>query len=451
MNRLLLRRVPKLLLSEPDRFVTCMKRTQHHTDREATRRLAAGWSGQFSCVRCSGRRLHTEPPTKWSLLPVLVLGLLAGCSKNTPPHAPPPQVYTVSVKARSIALRREFVGRVSAYQSANVVARVSGVLLSRLYREGSEVHRGQLLFRIDPAYYKAQLDNDLALLAEDRAALKNAIVTAARNHKLLQIGAASQQTVDNDDAAVRVSAAKVKSDEALVESARLNLGYTRVVAPIDGIAGQQQVTTGAIVGSSINDSGASGTLLTTIEQINQVYVNFTIGAADLITLRQAQAHGKVALAREHEAKITIELPNGVAYARQGTLDFSGVLVNATTGAVNMRAIVPNPAHVLLPGMYVTLRVDLGQQSGVFLIPQQALLRDPSGAYLLVVDPDGKVVRKGVTVRNSYDNDWIVTKGLGDGDRVIVSGLQHVHEGQRVIARPWHLPTHAGSNVAGVQQ
>lgn len=390
---------------------------------------------------------------KWmfSLVLVLALGLIAGCDKSAPPPASPPQVYTVSVKAQSVALRRQFVGRVSAYQSANVVARVSGVLLDRLYREGGEVHRGQPLFQIDPAYYKAQLDNDLAVLAEDRVTLDNATVTAERDHKLLPVGSVSQQTVDNADAAAHSAAAKVQADEAVVEGVRLNLGYTRAVAPIDGIAGQQQVTAGTIVGSSTNDNGASGTLLTTIEQINPVYVNFTISAADLIALHQAQARGKVALAGQGEAKVAIDLPDGTAYPRGGTLDFSGVLVNATTGAVNLRASVPNPAHMLLPGMYVTLSLELGHQNGVFLVPQQALQRDAVGAYILVVDADGKVMRKDVTARDTYANDWIVTQGLADGDRVIVSGLQRAREGQRVVAQAWQAPAPGASSASDAQR
>lgn len=178
---------------------------------------------------------------KWFVSLVVALGLVAGCSKHAPPPARPPQkVSTVQVARQGAALERQFVGRVSAYQSANVVARVSGVLLDRTYREGRAVRRGQLLFRIDPAYYKAQLDNDLAVLAEDRATLANANVTAQRDHALLPIGSVSQQTVDNADAAARSAAAKVQADAALVEAARLNLGYADVRAPIPALPGSSR-------------------------------------------------------------------------------------------------------------------------------------------------------------------------------------------------------------------
>jgi membrane fusion protein (multidrug efflux system) len=248
--------------------------------------------------------------------------------------------------------------------------------------------------------------------------------------------------VDNADAAERSAAAKVEADQAMVESARLYLSYTRVTSPISGIAGQQQVTEGAVVGSSTSDAGAGGTLLTTVQQIDPAYVNFTISAADLVTLRQAQSTGSVALTQQNATTVQIGLPNGSRYGRLGALDFSDVAVNATTGAVSLRALVANPAHELLPGMYVTLTVVLGQQNNVFLIPQQALQRDTVGAYLLVVAQDGKVARKDVSATDSQGTDWIVTSGLANGDQVIVLGLQAVQEGGQAKASPWQPPVAA---------
>ncbi len=384
---------------------------------------------------------------KWAFALIPVLGVLAGCHKAAAPQVAPPRVYTLSVQAASVPLRLQLVGRVSAYQSANVVARVSGVLLERLYREGSPVRQGQPLFQIDPSYYKAQLDHDLAVLAEDRATLANATVTAQRDRLLLPVGSVSQQTVDDANAAERSAAAKVQADGAQIETARLNLGYARVVAPIDGIAGQQQVTVGAIVGSGTSDGGAGGTLLTTIENIDRVYVNFTISATDLLTLRRAQAQGELQRSDRSQSKVAIALPDGSAYAPEGTLDFSGVLVNATTGAVDMRAVVPNPQHVLLPGMYAPITVNLGTRNSVFLVPQQALQRDPQGAYAMVVGRDGKVVRKNVAANDAYNGDWIVTHGLANGDRVIVSGLQDAREGLSVVAQAWTAPAEAGPAAA----
>jgi membrane fusion protein, multidrug efflux system len=391
--------------------------------------------------------LQTFFAMKSMLLRTSVLSLavpaLFGCSRSDPPSAPPPpQVAVLDAEPQNLPLTRDFVGRLSSHYSANVAARVSGVLTKRLYKEGSEVKAGQVLFEIDPTWYRTVLNNAMAMLAQDQASLTNDRVTAARYHKLLPVGAVSQQTVDDADAAERSAAAKVQADQAAVDGARVNLGYTKVVSPISGIAGQQQVTAGAVVGNGTNDAGSGGTLLTTVEQIDPVYVNFTISAADLIALREAQHAGDVALASEDKTSVQVVLPGGKPYDQPGTLDFSDVVVNATTGAVNLRAQVPNPQHLLLPGMYVSLRVDFGQRNGVYAIPQQAIQRDTAGSYAMVVGEDGKAVRKSVDANESYQNDWIVTSGLTAGDHVIVSGGQAVREGTLVAATPWDGPAAA---------
>jgi membrane fusion protein, multidrug efflux system len=378
-------------------------------------------------------------PLRASLLSLGFVALV-GCSKDgPPPAAPAPQVGVITAQPQDVPLKRDLVGRLSAYYNANVTARVSGVLLKRLYAEGSEVKAGQVLFEIDPTYYRTMLDNDLATLAEDQATEVNTRLIDDRYRKLLPVGSVSQQMVDTADATERSAAAKVKADEAAVEAARVNLSYTKVVAPITGMAGEQQVTAGAVVGNGTADAGAGGTLLTTVQQVDPLYVNFTISSADLVTLRQAQSDGNIALAAPHDVKVQIGLPNGTTYGQLGTLDFSDVSVNSVTGAVNLRARVPNPRHELLPGMYVSLNVDLGKQKSAFLIPQQAIERDTVGAYALVVGKDGKVERKDVHATDSYGNDWIVTGGLADGDQVVVSGLQTVHEGALAKATPWTEP------------
>jgi len=378
------------------------------------------------------------------ILAVACLLAATGCGRHTAPPPPaPPQVGAITVELHDVPLGRDLVGRLSPYFSANVVARVSGVLLKRVYKEGSEVKRGQVLFEIDPAYYQAVHDTNVAGLAQDQATYTNNRVIAERNRKLLPIGSVSQQTVDDAEAAERSAGAKVQADQAAVAASQINLSYTRVSSPIDGIAGQQQVTQGALVGSGTTDGGTGGTLLTTVQQVDPLYVNFTISAADLVTLRQSR---NVDLAEQDQTKLKVTLPNGTAYDQVGTLDFSDIAVNPTTGAVNLRALLPNPKHQLLPGMYVTLRITLGQQSQVFLIPQQALQRDTTGAYVLVAGPDDKVVRKNVTVSDSHDDDWIVTSGLERGDRVIVSGVQAAREGNPVKPVPWQ-PAAAASGAA----
>jgi membrane fusion protein, multidrug efflux system len=375
-------------------------------------------------------------PAPQALLCFVMIAVVGCGSHKAPPAAAPPKVGTVTAEQQTVPLTRDLVGRLSAYFSANVVARVSGVLVKRNYKEGDEVKEGQLLFQIDPSYYTAVLNNNLAILAEDQATYINNRVTAERDHKLLPVGSVSQQTVDDADAAERSAAAKVQADQAAVETARINLGYTRVTSPISGTASQQQVTQGALVGSATSDTGSGGTLLTTVQRVDPLYVNFTISAADLLTLRHAQ---NVALAHQSDTQVQITLPNGSRYEQSGTLDFSDVVANPTTGAVNLRALVPNPKHELLPGMYVTLTITLGQQSHVYLIPQQAVQRDTVGAYALVVGPGDKVLRKNVTTGESNGNDWIVTGGLENGDQVIVAGLQGAHEGGQAKAAPWQSP------------
>jgi len=371
---------------------------------------------------------------RWPLLAVMLIAA-AGCHKKTPPP-PPPQVGIVTVEPTAAPLTRDLVGRLAALMSANVNARVSGVLLQRRYTEGSTVKRGQLLFEIDPAYYQTVLDNDLGILAEDQATYAYAKVTADRDRQLLPVGSVSQQTVDDAAATELSAAAKVRADKAAVEGAKIDLGYTQVRSPITGVAGQQQVTQGALVGSAPSDAGSSGTLLTTVSQIDSLYVNFTVSAADLVTWRQAQQQGKLALAPQDKTTVQVVLPNGSAYGPLGTLDFSDVTVNATTGAVNLRALLPNPAHEVLPGMFVTLRANLGQRNKVFLVPQQSLQRDTVGAYVLVVGPGDKVLRKDVTATESTGNDWIITSGLAAGDRVVVSGVPVATVGAQVTPTPW---------------
>ncbi|PCE24149.1 efflux transporter periplasmic adaptor subunit [Paraburkholderia acidicola] len=387
-------------------------------------------------------------PVRTSLLSFSFIALV-GCSKGTPPAPPPPQVGVIKAEPQNVPLNRDLVGRLSAYYSANVTARVSGVLLKRAYTEGTEVKAGQLLFEIDPVFYQSVLNSDLATLAQDQATYVNNRVTAQRDRKLLPIGSVSQQTVDDAEAAERSALAKVQADQAAVDGARINLGYTKITSPISGIAGQQQVTAGALVGSSTSDSGSSGTALTTVQQLDPMYVNFTISAADLITLRQAQSQGSIALATQNDTSVQVVLPNGRPYDQVGTLDFSDVEVNSTTGAVNLRAKVPNPQHQLLPGMYVSLTVGLGTQNNVFLIPQQAIQRDTVGAYAMVVGADGKAARKDVTATENYRNSWIVTGGLASGDQVIVQGIQSAREGTPVKADPWQPAPATGASSAQV--
>ena len=375
----------------------------------------------------------------------LCLLALAACGgkgkEQGPPQMPPPEVGVLKVQPQNAPLTRDLVGRLSPYRSADVRARVAGVLLKRTYEEGTDVKKGQLLFQIDPAPLKASLNAAQASLAQAQATATNDKVTALRVRELAPKGYVSKADLDNALAAERNSAAAVQAARANVETARISLGYANVTSPIDGRAGQQQVTEGALVGNG------EATLLTTVDQIDPLYVNFTMSVASLEKMRSAQRSGDVTLAGANKTSVRITLPDGSTYAESGVLDFSDTSVNPATGAVNLRATIPNPQRTLLPGMYVTLTANLGQQHKVFLLPQAAVQRDTVGAYAMVVGADGKVVRKDLTTSDMRDGQWVVNDGLAAGDAVVVSGLQKVKAGAPAKATPWQPAPPAGAKSA----
>ncbi len=376
--------------------------------------------------------------------PLLCLSLLvlAACGKEQgPPQMPPPEVGVFTAQPQNSPLTRDLVGRLSSYRSADVRARVPGVLLKRNYDEGTDVKKGQLLFQIDPAPLKAALNASMAAQAQAQATYTNNKITAQRVRELAPKGYVSKSDLDNALAAERTSAAAVQAAQANVQSARINLGYADVTAPIDGRAGQQQVTEGALVGNG------EATLLTTIDQIDPLYVNFTMSVASMEQMRHAQSSGNVTLAEPDHATVQVTLPDGGAYGEPGVLNFSDTTVNPATGSVNLRATIPNPKHSLLPGMYVTLQANLGQQHKVFLIPQQAVLRDTVGAYVMTVGADGKVKRKDVVTTDMAGGNWVITDGLASGDQVVVSGIQNVKDGAPAKASPWHAAPARGASSA----
>ena len=376
------------------------------------------------------RSLSRAPRERPTLAAALLALLLGACARSGPPPAsPPPQVGIVVVHAQPVPLTRNLVGRLSATRSADVRACVAGVLLKRLYTEGSDVKAGQPLFQIDPAPLRAALDGALASLAQAEANATNAHITAQRSRQLLPSGLVSRSDLDNAEAAERSTAAAVQQAKAAVGTARINLSYASVTAPIAGRAGQQGVTEGALVGQG------TATLLTTVEQIDPIYVNFDQPAVDIERLRRAQAAGSVTMARGRQVSVQVILADGTPYAHTGTLDFLDVSVDPATGAVALRGIIPNPDHQLLPGMFVGLRLTSGAVNRGFLVPQAGLLRDAQGAYVLVAGADDKVVQKRVTTESLAGPNWIVTEGLADGDRVIVSGTQSARPGSTVAAVP----------------
>jgi len=342
---------------------------------------------------------------------------------------PTPEVAVVRAKAQSVPVTRELVGRLAATRVAQVRARVAGIILTRVYTEGTDVKAGDVLFKIDPAQLEATLHAQEAALAKAEADAANAALVAKRYVELREKRTLSQQDLDTALANERTTAAAVKQAQANVETARLNLSYATVTAPIDGRAGRALVTEGALVGQN------EATQLTTIEQIDPIYVNFSQSVAELAELEKADHGGQPGPAANPEAKVEILLPDGSAYPHSGTIDFSDMAVDPGTGAVSLRAVVANPSKRLLPGMFVTLRLTTGQIDDAFLLPQAALLRDGAGAYVLVVNGEGKVEQRRVETHGMTRKDWILTGQLADGDQVIVSGLQKVKPGAEAKVAP----------------
>jgi membrane fusion protein (multidrug efflux system) len=378
-------------------------------------------------------------PTAWLTLSV-ALALAAGCSKQdaaaggAPGGAmPPPDVGVVVVHPASVPLAQDLVGRLAPYRSADVRARVPGVLQRRVYEEGSDVRQGQVLFLIDPAPLQASVGQAQAALAQAQANAANSHAAAARARNLIAGKFISQSDYDNALAAERSSAAAVQAAKAALESARINLGYATVRAPISGRAGKQQVTEGALVGQG------TPTLLTTVDQIDPLYIDFSLSVAQLTGIRERDDGTS-------QREVQVVLPDGSVYGHAGTLDFAGNVVDPATGAVSLRARLPNPEHTLLPGTFVTLKATLGEEHDAYRVPQVAVQRDAQGAYVLVVGNDGKVARKNVTTERQDGADWIVSAGLANGDRVIVSGLQRAQPGQPAKATPMP-PEQAGKPAA----
>ncbi|MDI9272528.1 efflux RND transporter periplasmic adaptor subunit [Stenotrophomonas sp. PFBMAA-4] len=369
-------------------------------------------------------------PLRTLALTCAVAVALAACKKPEQQTPPPPEVGVIDAKPQTLPLQRELVGRLSPFRSADVRARVPGVLLKRVYQEGSEVKQGQTLFLIDPAPLRASLNASEAQLASARATYANAKVAADRARSLAPQQYVSKSDLDSAEAAERTALAAVKQAEASVTSSRISLGYAEVTSPISGVANKQQVTEGALVGQG------DVTLLTTVDQLDPLYVNFSLSVDELSQLRAQQARGALALSGDGKATVNVKLADGTAYGEAGTLDFSSTTVDPATGAVSLRAVLPNPQKILLPGAFVSFQANLGERNNAFLIPQQALQRDSAGGFVMVVGADGKVVRKNVKTEGAQGGNWMVSDGLAAGDKVVVAGVQKVKEGAPATAKPW---------------
>jgi membrane fusion protein, multidrug efflux system len=365
------------------------------------------------------------------MLRIVLLSLplaLGACSRaeQAPPAPPTPQVTVVTVHAQSVPLTIELPGRTSANLVAQVRARVDGIVLRQEFKEGTAVKAGQRLYQIDPAPYNASLNSAQAALQKAQANLVSMTAQVERYKMLVGGNAVSKQDYDNAVASQGQAAADVASGKAAVETARINLGYTTVASPITGRAGISQVTPGAYVQAS------QATLMTTVQQIDPINVDLTQSSVEGLRLRRDYASGKLKLNGPGQAKVTLVLEDGTSYSRPGSLQFTDITVDQTTGSVTVRALFPNPDSVLLPGMFVRARVEEGARENAFLVPQVGVTHDAQGkATALVVGPDNKVALRTLELAGTQGDQWIVEGGLENGERVIVGGVQRVQPGATV--------------------
>lgn len=363
----------------------------------------------------------------------LLAALLAGCGDKGPATKaapPPPEVVVVPARAANVPVVRQFIGTVQAFRSVEIRARVEGILEKRWFTEGTDVKKGQLLYTIDPAQFVERLRDVEGALAQSVAVEANARAKADRLAPLVKEDAISKQ--DYDDAVAQANAAKAQVDSARanLESAKLNLGYTRVLATEDGRIGATQVPEGRLVGRG------EPTLLATIDRINPVYVTFTMSDVDSLLFRKAFEQGRLRTDKgSNTARIV--LPDGTELKDIGRIDFADTQVNPQTGTITLRAVLPNPGRQLLPGMMVTVLLNVGERPDAILIPQQAVVKMPNGQIAWVVNAEGKAERRDLVLGEWYGADWIVEKGLSAGERVVVEGLQRLQPGiaVRVAAAP----------------
>ena len=362
---------------------------------------------------------------------LLLYTALAGCSSQAQPAAAeplPPEVGVVTVHRASVPVTTELPGRTAAYLVAQVRARVDGIVQKREFDEGGDIQANERLYQIDPAPYQAALQSAQAQLARARASLESTSAQADRDKVLVASNAVSKQTYINAVAARDQAAADVESGLAAVRTATINLGYTDVVSPITGRVGPSLVTQGAYVQAS------AATPMATVQQIDPIYVDLNETSVDGLRLRQQVATGRIHLNGPDQTKVRLVLEDGSSYAHEGLLQFTDISVNQGTGSVTVRAIFPNPDHLLLPGMFVRAVIDEGTNDHAMLVPEDGVTHDRNGrATVLVVGKDNKVMQRTVSASRTLGESWVVEGGLQDGDRVVVSGVQRVQPGMQVRA------------------
>ncbi|MFN1128212.1 efflux RND transporter periplasmic adaptor subunit [Lelliottia nimipressuralis] len=365
---------------------------------------------------------------------IVCSALLAGCdgSDNAQQGAQVPQVTVFVVKSAPLAVTTELPGRTDAFRVAEVRPQVSGIILRRNFVEGSDVKAGDSLYQIDPASYQAAYDNAKGELVKAEAAANIAHLTVKRYVPLVGTQYVSRQEYDQAVANARQADASVTAAQAGVETARINLAYTKVSSPINGRIGKSSVTEGALV------TNGQASALATVQQLDPIYVDVTQSSNDFMQLKQSSLQKG-----DGTSSVQLLMENGQPYAEKGTLQFSDVTVDESTGSITLRAVFPNPKHMLLPGMFVRARIDEGVQPNAILVPQQGVTRTPRGdATVLVVNAKEQVETRSVVAPQAIGDRWLITNGLKEGDRVIISGLQKVHPGATVVATPDSAATKA---------
>ena len=359
------------------------------------------------------------------LLPLFVF--LNGCDSDQPAPKNIQQVGTITIKSETIESTYQLAGRTVASEISQVRPQVNGVVIEQLFKEGTQVNKGQPLYKIDSSLYRDGVDEAAGNLALAKATVNSTRLQAERYKELIKVNGVSQQELDNAQSAYEQAKATVAVNEAVLKTARTNLRYTQVSAPISGRIGRSSITRGALVTSAQTDP------LATIQKLDPMYVDLTQSSDEYMALRKQLTENGI---KPTELSVRLKLENGTAYAVQGTFKFSDVAVDEATGSVTLRAAFPNPNNALLPGLYVRAELGTGTRPNSVLIPQGALFRDAEGNPLVwIVGKDNKAEQRKITLGDAIDNRWLVTSGLKAGDQVIVEGLQGLSAGMTIKPTP----------------
>jgi membrane fusion protein (multidrug efflux system) len=378
----------------------------------------------------------------------LLLGglLLTGCDRqlkaDVPPQASPPEVGVMTITPQRVVLTTELSGRTAPHLLAEVRPQVGGIIQKRLFTEGTDVKAGEVLYQIDPASYRAVYKSAKAGLARAEANLNPLKLKEERFRELVKINAVSQQDYDDIVAAFRQAEAEIEGAKAAVEAARIDLDYSTLKAPISGRISRSAVTTGALVKAEQDQS------LATIQQLDPIYVDVTQSSTELLALKRNLASGLLKNSDPQQAKVRLVLEDGTSYPQPGTLKFSEVTVDPSTGSVTLRTLFPNPQQLLLPGMFVRVVLEEGVNEQALLVPQRGVTRNPAGkALVMVVGAEEKVESRVIQVARTVDDNWLVSDGLKPGDRVILEGTQRARPGTVVKAVPFGTPAAAPQPAA----